>query len=408
MPRISLALIALAALSVSAKPVVQVRESKVTLPFARRLNISSNKLPEIDRARAAQHLLTSKAKSGPSKRAASFDVTNEATTYVANVGVGTPPTTYSLLIDTGSSNTWVGAGREFVETSSTQVTGDEVAVEYGSGFFIGEQIFDTVTLSDALVITNQGVGVAEISEGFEGVDGILGIGPVDLTEGTVDGESTVPTVSDNLFAQGVISEEVVGVFFAPTTELEVTNGELTFGGVDSSKITEDVLFVPISSSSPANDFWAIDQTITYGSTTGTTVLSSTAGIVDTGTTLLLLSTDAFDTFTSLTGATLDETTGLLVISSADYENLQSLFFNIGSASFEFTKNAQTWPRALNTAIGGTADSIYLIVSDLGASSVEGFSFVNGFVFLERFYSVFDTTNSQVGFASTAHTLDTTN
>ncbi|KAI5117484.1 hypothetical protein M0805_009547 [Coniferiporia weirii] len=407
MPHISLALIALTVLSVVAKPVVQVREPKVTLPFARRLNISSNKLPDIDRARAAQHLLTSEAKSGSSRRAASFDITNEAVTYVANVGVGTPPTTYSLLIDTGSSNTWVGAGQTFVETSSTQDTGDGVSVSYGSGFFFGEEYTDTVTLSDTLVITDQGIGVAVLAFGFSGVDGILGLGPVDLTEGTVDGESTVPTVSDNLFAQGVISEEVVGVFFAPTTESEVTNGELTFGSVDSSKTTEDIVYVPISSSSPANDFWAIDQTITYG-TNGTTVLSSIAGIVDTGTTLILLSTDAFDTYTSLTNATEDETTGLLIISSADYAELQSLFFNIGETTFEFTKNAQTWPRALNTAIGGTTDSIYLVVADLGASSVEGFSFVNGYTFLERFYSVFDTTNGRIGFASTAHTLDTTN
>ena len=67
---------------------------------------------------------------------------------------------------------------------------------------------------------------------------------------------------------------------------------------------------------------------------------------------------------SLTGATEDETTGLLTISTSDYANLQSLNFAIGGTTFELTPDTQTWPRALNTAIGGSADSIYLIISDV--------------------------------------------
>ena len=65
-------------------------------------------------------------------------------------------------------------------------------------------------------------------------------------------------------------------------------------------------------------------------------------------------------------------------------------------------------RALNTAIGGNANSIYLIVGDIGTRSGEGLDFINGQVFLERFYSVFDTTNSRVGFANTPFTNANTN
>ena len=76
---------------------------------------------------------------------------------------------------------------------------------------------DTVTLAPGPVIQNQGLGMTAISQGFTGLDGILGIGPTDLTENTVVGQDIVPTVSDDLFSQGTIPEEVVGVFFAPTT-----------------------------------------------------------------------------------------------------------------------------------------------------------------------------------------------
>ena len=61
-----------------------------------------------------------------------------------------------LLVDTGSSNTWVGANTAYTETSTSQDTGNEVVrktvnvhglhivsfsfqfVEYGSGLFFGE------------------------------------------------------------------------------------------------------------------------------------------------------------------------------------------------------------------------------------------------------------------------------
>lgn len=71
--------------------------------------------------------------------------------------------------------------------------------------------------------------------------------------------------------------------------------------------------------------------------------------------------------------------------------------------FRLIPDAQIWPRALNADIGGTADAIYMIVGDLGAFSGSGLDFINGFAFLERFYSVFDSGNKRVGIATTAVT-----
>ena len=77
-------------------------------------------------------------------------------------------------------------------------------------------------------------------------------------------------------------------------------------------------------------------------------------------------------------------------------------------TYEFTANAQIWPRALNSVIGGKDDAIYLIVADIGTPSGQGLDFINGFGFLERFYSVFDTTNKRVGLATTPFTQATSN
>jgi hypothetical protein len=102
------------------------------------------------------------------------------------------------------------------------------------------------------------------------------------------------------------------------------------------------------------------------------------------------------------------TTGLLTLTASQFENLQSLFFDIGGVQYELTPNAQIWPRSLNSELGGSAGAIYLVVSDLGTQSGQGLDFINGFSFLQRFYSVYDVTNSQVGLATTSFTDAETN
>ena len=134
------------------------------------------------------------------------------------------------------------------------------------------------------MVVNQYITVAS-SSGFSGVSGILGLGPEDLTAGTLPNmpTETIPTIVDNLYIQGKIPEEVVGVYFIPSSA--PSTGELTFGGYDSTVVTSSVNYVPLTTTSPASLYWGIDQSITYG---GSTILSSTAGIVDTGTTLILI------------------------------------------------------------------------------------------------------------------------
>ena len=83
-------------------------------------------------------------------------------------------------------------------------------------------------------------------------------------------------------------------------------------------------------------------------------------------------------------------------------------FTAGGTAFQLTANAQIWPRSLNSLLGGTSGSIYLVVNDIGSASGSGLDFINGYTFLERFYSVFDTTTGNVGFATTPFTTATTN
>ncbi|KAG2048393.1 acid protease [Suillus hirtellus] len=394
---LALPALAFISLSASASPYPRTASSPATLKLAVRINSYGIKnIAAADRAR-----IQARQAGGSS----SISAINNVMTYTADIGVGNPPTYYTVLVDTGSSNTWIGTTKAYEKTATSRDTGNTFSVGYGDGSSVsGEEYTDTVTLNADLVIDNQSIGVASQSSGMGSLEGLIGLGPADLTQGTVSNTYEVATVTDNLYKQRTISSEVLGVFFAPASSSD-SSGELTFGGYDASKITGDVSYVPITTTSPASEYWGIDQSIRYGSMP---ILDETAGIVDTGTTLIYIASDAFHKYQSATGAILNENVGLLQISSAQYEKLSSLYFAIGGVTYELTPNAQIWPRSLNTAVGGDANSIYLVIADTGSPSGSGLDFTNGYCFLERFYSVFDTTNSRVGFATTQYTDATTN
>jgi saccharopepsin len=118
----------------------------VKLGFQCKINSlgSSATLPELDRMRAVS--LIQKATQDKRSGGKSITVTNSVVTYTAEVGIGSPATKCKhhhlyadfvieeevvesadkLLIDTGSSNTWVGAGTKYKPTKSSHKTGDTV------------------------------------------------------------------------------------------------------------------------------------------------------------------------------------------------------------------------------------------------------------------------------------------
>lgn len=126
------------------------------------------------------------------------------------------------------------------------------------------------------------------------------IGPTGLTVGTQAKKlEAVPTVLDNLAKSGSIPEEVLGIYFAPSAGSP--KGELSFGQADTSKTTGAISYVPITTSSPASNYWGIDQSITYGSKP---ILTQGSGIVDTGKSMSSSTLSSSPTLFTPTGTTL--------------------------------------------------------------------------------------------------------
>ncbi|KZP23602.1 acid protease [Athelia psychrophila] len=362
------------AVSAIAGPVA--RENFTTHPITKKIGKSIPATVAKDQARLSKF-------NGAASTSAT--VTNDVDSYIAKVTVGSQ--TFDLIVDTGSSNTWVGANTKY--TGSGTNTGNSVSVSYGSGSFKGTEYTDSVTIGSATV-AKQSIGVASSSTGFTSVDGIVGFGPVDLTESTVDGETTVPTFMDNLS-----STEILGVSFAPESGSsdDSANGELTFGGTDSSKYTGSITYTPKSTSGDFGPYWGVTvSSIDLGSTS---LASSGGAIVDTGTTLIYIPTSAYNKFLSAANGATDSTTGLAKFTSKPTDTFS---FTIGGTKLSLTPAQYLVPSAQYSNFGISGSDYYSWIGDGGASSVD---FIIGQKFLENYYSVFDTANKQVGFATAA-------
>ncbi|KAG2359761.1 aspartic peptidase domain-containing protein [Suillus spraguei] len=259
--------------------------------------------------------------------------------------------------------------------STSFISGRQVEVLYGpESTGTGDIFLDTITLG--------------------GEDGILGIGPENLTRGTApnDPGDTIPSFTD---LQKQISQHVVDSEF----------GGITFGGTDNT-IPSTLVTSPITTMPPSSRYWDINQRITYGSRT---IFGLTSGTVDTDTTFLMFASDCFEMYKAATGGTYDQATVLFRITTNQYNALQDLDFHIEGQVFSLTPNAQIWPCFLNTEItNGVAGNIYLIVHCSGTHWGQGDDFTIGYTFIQRFYTVLNGSRSSVGFAATPFTRATTN
>ncbi|KAG2361272.1 aspartic peptidase A1 [Suillus spraguei] len=400
-------LILVLASSITGSP-VEVRNSPIIIPLSTRFSNGTIDLVQHDEARVAAF----RDYNTHGRRAESIPMPFEFPGgYSVALDVGSPPTTYNLAVDSGSGVTWIGARTRYDETGVN--TGRRVEKNYGGGFpisFSGTFFVDTVTLGHGITIPNYELAVASTTTNFRFHDGILGIGPRDLTVGTLtnDPTATYPTFTDWLVTTGIIRQNIVGISFQPVTgDRDTDVGELAFGEPDYTKCTSNIVYTDITITSQSRNYWGINQKITYGNRK-IKILSRTAGIINSGSRFIYLASGAYRRYRAATGATFDEQTGLLRITPRQYSALQALNFDIGNVFFSLVPNAQILPRYLNNRIPNAAnDGIYLIIKSLTTRTGAGLDFIIGYTFMQRFYTVLDGDNRKVGFAMTSFTYDNT-
>ncbi|KAG6332575.1 hypothetical protein ID866_6510 [Astraeus odoratus] len=301
--------------------------------------------------------------------------------YLADV-VTSSGSTCKVVVDTGSSYTWIGAreNNPYVRGPDSREIPQIVNINYGDGTIQlrAATWFDRIVL-DGLTLDLE-IGTATELIGFQAdVDGILGLGPTRLNDGITSDSRIIPTVVDDLYSQGTISVPVLGVYLVPTNVRNVGgSGLLSFGDIDVTVLTSDVKYVSVTQTSPASDYWGFDASFEYGNLP---ILGPTSGILDTGAVRISLTNGAFMAYKWATGAVINprDVNQQLTITQDQYDILQILTILINGQSYSLSPNAQISAR-----------------------------FKLGTTFFQRYYVVFDSGTSQIGFASHLHTYSETN
>ena len=71
------------------------------------------------------------------------------------------------------------------------------------------------------------------------------MGPSNSNNGDISGYDSTPTFVETLVSQNQISDPIFGIYIAPPLGVDGTpqgSGEITFGGIDQSKIQGDEIF----------------------------------------------------------------------------------------------------------------------------------------------------------------------
>jgi len=305
--------------------------------------------------------------------------------YYGPLTIGTPPQSFNVIFDTGSSNLWVPSKTGFhplnfhskydSSKSSTYVkNGTSFAIRYGSGSLTGFVSEDTVNLG-TVAVKNQLFAEATSEPGLAfkvgKFDGIMGMGFQSIA---VDGMQ--PAWYSAVAAAG--GDNTFGVYLGGGSGI---GGEMTLGGVDKAHYTGDLTYVPVSRAK----YWQI--TVDSFSIGG---LSKVEGILDTGTSLLVAPPDVVSAFGKKIGAT-NVLGKEWTIDCSKIDSLPELEIQIAGKAFNLSGKDYVLNVSGQCLLGMTGMDL----------SREGLSLILGDVFLRKYYTVFDLGNTRVGLATAA-------
>lgn len=306
----------------------------------------------------------------------------------SEITIGTPPQSFKVVLDTGSSNLWVPSQScgsiacylhstyDSASSSTYKANGSEFEIHYGSGSLSGFISNDDVSIGDLKI---KGQDFAEATEepglafAFGRFDGILGLG-----YDTISVNKIVPPFYQ-MVNQGLLDEPVFA-FYLGDTEGE---SEATFGGVDKSRYEGKIEWIPLRRKA----YWEVDlDFIAYGDEVAE--LENTGVILDTGTSLNVIPSSLAELLNSEMGAKKGYN-GQYTIECEKRNTLPDITFSLSGSNYSLP-----------------ATDYILEVSGSCISTFQGMDIpepagplaILGDAFLRRYYSVYDLGNNAVGLA----------
>ncbi|CAF0916970.1 unnamed protein product [Adineta steineri] len=329
--------------------------------------------------------------------------------FMGNISIGTPAQTFLVNFDIGSSDLWVPSSRcssnctrhhKYTAANSQTyiLNGNPFFLTYADGSFVSGYIsIDTVTING---ITVQEQRFAECIS-ITGMDNVLYDGILGLGYPTLANYGNTPLFY-NMWNQSLIPEPIFSFYLNPDTNA-ITGSELIFGGIDSSKFTGDITYVPLV----LTGYWEFQMTsVSVGSTL---INSSLYAIADTGTTFITGPATQVEALNGALGATYDSSAKMYTVNCSinSLSSLPNVTFNIAGGIFTL-KSSQylvvyyddsTSYNNSTTYDNSTSYIFYSVFTPLDTNdSYNNSIWILGDYFLRRYYSIFDILNNRIGFA----------
>lgn len=217
---------------------------------------------------------------------------NERFYYSSTVNIGTPPQPVTLLLDTGSSDTWVftpqtkhrGSRNKpksfFIpEQSKTFRSNDTTyAIQYGLGQSTGTWGTDIFQIGSAK-IKDLSIGIASVGDVSQG---LIGIGRPEA-ESTVRNGYMYQNLPVKLMTSGIINTAAYSLYL---NDLNAKTGTIMFGAVDKSKYVGPLYTMPISH--PKHLGVSVKSIATDGVAKKNILKKPTTAVLDSGTSLTYL------------------------------------------------------------------------------------------------------------------------
>ncbi|OWM62872.1 hypothetical protein CDL15_Pgr020166 [Punica granatum] len=212
--------------------------------------------------------------------------------YYGEIGIGTPPQTFTVIFDTGSSNLWVPSSKCYLslacyfhskykasQSSTYTKIGTTVEITYGSGSISGFLSKDNVEVGDLTVqhqVFIEATQESSLTFVLARFDGILGLGFQEIAV------ANVTPVWYNMVQQDLVKDEVFSFWLSSDPNAK-EGGEIVFGGVDPKHYIGKHVYVPVTK----KGYWQfkMGDILIGGQSTGVCE-NGCAAIVDSGTSLL--------------------------------------------------------------------------------------------------------------------------
>uniref|UniRef100_A0AAY5EL86 Renin n=1 Tax=Electrophorus electricus TaxID=8005 RepID=A0AAY5EL86_ELEEL len=306
-------------------------------------------------------------------------MTNDADlSYYGVISIGTPPQSFQVIFDTGSSNLWVPS----IYCSSMCF---DVVLHTGFTCFTSFQV-------GGIQVAHQIFGLSTTEAPFMAymrADGILGLAYPQLSS------SNAQPVFDNMVQQGLV-QDFFSVYLSGNSH---TGSEIIFGGYNPNHYTGSLVWIPLSSET----YWQI--TMDSVTINGQVVACSGGcqAIVDTGTSLIAGPNSHF--YVSDFVRALIFKWDLLrtrsfsqaVVNCNSISSMPDVTFNIHGSSFSLPASAYVRQVSAASFLFCCLQSGYYGCST-GFSNGGSSLWILGDVFIRKYYTVFNRGTNSVGLA----------